>query len=200
MVAHEDVYNGIAMKRLKTREELSKALATMLPYDLTNDDVVFLCVGTDRSTGDAVGPMIGTYLTEFGYTNVVGTLENPCHAVNLADRAMEEVPEGKTVIAIDAALGKYESVGTFSVEKGSMSPGAGLGKKLGEYGDYSVTAVVNVAGFMEYFVLQNTRLRLSMHMAKDITSALMEVLPLNHAKPIVEDTYVPAVEQIASTL
>ena len=52
--------------------------------------VVFLCIGTDRSTGDSLGPLIGSRLEAEEISNVVviGTLEHPVHAVNL-DRTLE---------------------------------------------------------------------------------------------------------------
>mgnify|MGYP000231911284 FL=1 len=48
--------------------------------------VVFLCIGTDRSTGDSLGPLIGYQLKEKRLERVaiLGTLERPVHAMNLA--------------------------------------------------------------------------------------------------------------------
>lgn len=46
-------------------------------------EILFLCIGTDRSTGDSLGPLIGYKLKENGMRNarVLGTLEEPvpCH-------------------------------------------------------------------------------------------------------------------------
>ena len=55
-------------------------------------EILFLCIGTDRSTGDSLGPLIGSRLEAEGIGNVVviGTLEHPVHAVNL-DRTIEEL-------------------------------------------------------------------------------------------------------------
>ena len=43
--------------------------------------VVFLCIGTDRSTGDSLGPLIGSKLAAevTGDVTVIGTLEHPVH-------------------------------------------------------------------------------------------------------------------------
>lgn len=56
--------------------------------------VVFLCIGTDRSTGDSLGPLIGSRLEAEGIGDavVIGTLEHPVHAVNL-DRTLEHIEE-----------------------------------------------------------------------------------------------------------
>lgn len=144
----------------------------------TADDVWFLCVGTDRSTGDSLAPLVGKFLKQAGYTQVVGDLENPAHALNLAERFMREIPAGAFVCAIDACLGKVSSVGRIDVSDRPIRPGAGVGKELGSYGDMSITGIVNVGGFMEYFVLQNTRLSLVHQMAEDIVEIIKVRFPL----------------------
>ena len=49
--------------------------------------VLLFCIGTDRSTGDSLGPLIGHKLRDLGQKNervqVVGTLDCPVHAMNL---------------------------------------------------------------------------------------------------------------------
>ncbi|EJY56783.1 sporulation protein YyaC [Alicyclobacillus hesperidum URH17-3-68] len=41
-----------------------------------------------------------------------------------------------------------------------------------EFGDVTITGIVNVSGFMEYFVLQNTRLGIVMRMSDIVVQAL----------------------------
>lgn len=179
-VAHEEKYVGRAFRQLNGVEELTNALAALIPNSLNGNNVVFACIGTDRSTGDSLGPLVGTYLEGLGYT-VVGTMEEPLQALNLAERLEDEVYGrygNRKVIAIDASLGQPSSVGLFSAIEGPFKPGAGVGKDLPEVGDYSIMGIVNVGGFMEYFVLQNTRMSLVMSMAKDITSAIVNIFPL----------------------
>ena len=53
-------------------------------------------------------------------------------------------------------------------------PGAGVNKQLPEVGDIHITGIVNVSGFMEFFVLQNTRLNLVMKMAKTIANGIYQ--------------------------
>ena len=45
-------------------------------------------------------------------------------------------------------------------------------KDLPEIGDVHINGIVNVSGFMEYFVLQNTRLHLVMSMANVLAEGL----------------------------
>lgn len=139
-------------------------------------ELVCVCIGTDRSTGDALGPLVGSKLERLnpkGLT-VFGTLDNPVHAVNLQDTLhliQLEYPE-TTVIGIDACLGQLGSVGNLHLGIGPLKPGTGVNKKLPEVGQLHITGIVNVGGFMEYFVLQNTRLSTVMKMADTIASSL----------------------------
>ncbi|GMA50757.1 hypothetical protein GCM10025857_21140 [Alicyclobacillus contaminans] len=138
-------------------------------------EVVIICVGTDRSTGDAFGPIIGSKLHSTAGATVYGTLDEPVHAVNLAatlDTIAQIHRNRPFILAIDACLGKFDHVGHIIVEQGPLRPGAGVKKTLPEFGDFTITGVVNVSGFMEYFVLQNTRLGVVMRMTDIVVHAL----------------------------
>ena len=111
--------------------------------------VVFLCIGTDRSTGDSLGPLIGSRLEaeEIGGAVVIGTLEHPVHAVNL-DRTLEHIEEhypDAIIIAVDAAVGRWDHVGLVTLEKGPLRPGLGVRKELAAVGDISITGIVGGA-------------------------------------------------------
>lgn len=136
---------------------------------------ILVCIGTDRSTGDSLGPIVGTKLQEINhqYFKILGTLENPVHASNLP-QYLHIIEEFKNpfVIAIDACLGNIDNIGYINIGEGSLKPGAGVNKHLPAVGDLHITGVVNVGGFMEYFVLQNTRLHIVMKMAKIISDGI----------------------------
>ncbi|WP_068675976.1 spore protease YyaC [Oceanobacillus sp. Castelsardo] len=139
-------------------------------------DYVIVCIGTDRSTGDSLGPLTGTFLKELKpkHMTVYGTLHQPVHATNLHE-TMEMIMEkhkNPYIIAIDACLGKNSSIGHLIAAKGPLKPGAALNKTLPQVGDMHITAVVNIGGFMEYSVLQNTRLSFVMDMARQLASIL----------------------------
>ena len=73
-------------------------------------EIIFLCIGTDRVTGDCLGPYIGAQLSNhaFPMVHVYGTLSAPVHALNLTD-TMQEIQKrhpGSLIIAIDSSLGK----------------------------------------------------------------------------------------------
>ncbi len=145
-------------------------------YSRLYNDIVILCIGTDRSTGDCLGPLVGYKLKLIQYSNVYvyGTLDNPVHAKNLCE-VLEQIKakhDRPFIIAIDACLGKTDRVGRINIGKGPLKPGAGVNKSLPEVGHIHIVGVVNISGFMEYLILQNTRLSLVMRMADTISSGI----------------------------
>ncbi|OPX88294.1 MAG: hypothetical protein A4E53_02076 [Pelotomaculum sp. PtaB.Bin104] len=141
---------------------------------------ILLCIGTDRSTGDCLGPLIGSRINnwEQNFFTVYGTLDQPVHASNLQEKLKEiyETYIDPFIIAIDACLGKIESVGCVNLGYGSLQPGAGVNKDLPPVGEIHITGIVNVGGFMEYLVLQNTRLNLVMRLADVIAGGLKKTI------------------------
>lgn len=146
--------------------------------------IVVVCIGTDRSTGDALGPLVGTALSRYHSPlfTLYGTLDNPVHAVNLEETLclIREQHQEPYIIGIDACLGHSTSVGSIQVVEGPLRPGAGVNKQLPPVGDIHLTGIVNVGGFMEYFVLQNTRLSLVMRLSEIIASSLFSALKQWH--------------------
>jgi putative sporulation protein YyaC len=156
-------------------ESLAEQLLTNFPNMMIRP-IIFVCIGTDRSTGDSLGPLVGTLLEEKSINSfyIYGTLDEPIHAVNLQERLKEinSIHHNPYIIGIDACLGRIKNVGVIQVGEGPVKPGAGVNKELPPVGDIHITGIVNVSGFMEYFVLQNTRLNLVMKMAKTIANGI----------------------------
>ncbi len=140
--------------------------------------IAVVCIGTDRSTGDALGPLVGSMLEEMGRgsATVYGTLDEPVHATNIVQVLNRIQGRFGAILAVDACLGRLDNVGTVSVGLGPLQPGAGVHKDLPAVGDLYITGTVNVGGLMEYFVLQNTRLSLVMRMARVIAAGVHPVI------------------------
>lgn len=145
----------------------------------------YVCIGTDRATGDCLGPLVGSRLGDLlSKACIYGTLEKPAHAVNLSDTLDEiarDLPQA-IIVAIDACLGKVDRIGFINVKKGSLQPGTALNKDLPAVGDFHVSGVVNVGGLLDHLVLQNTRLyvvyQMAQLIAEGITAAHMRYLRL----------------------
>ena len=138
--------------------------------------VVFLRIGTDRSTGDSLGPLIGSRLEAEEISNVVviGTLEHPVHAVNL-DRTLEHIEEhypDAIIIAVDAAVGRWDHVGLVTLEKGPLRPGLGVRKELAAVGDISITGTAGGAESGDPLFLQSIRLSMVMRLADCISRSI----------------------------
>lgn len=161
-------------------EVLSERLFSIIGQIPSQQPLIIVCVGTDRSTGDSLGPLVGTQLQRYNIDglHLYGTLDQPVHAMNLKDTLAQIQSEYNNpfIIAIDACLGQLTSVGCIQIGSGPVKPGAGVNKELPPVGDMHITGIVNVGGFMEYFVLQNTRLSLVMNMAEVIAKSFQVAL------------------------
>lgn len=151
--------------------ELEQFLKSVAIMHSNRSRIVFICIGSDRSTGDSFGPLVGTMLQERGWPNVIGTLEMPCDA-HAVEHAVQAINGDSIVIAIDACLGKPTSVGRFIVTEGPLQPGKAIGRRLPAIGRYSIAGVVNANGPKAYWMLQTTSLYLVMQMAKEAANAI----------------------------
>lgn len=141
--------------------------------------VVFLCIGTDRSTGDSLGPLIGYKLSgrRTRRVNIVGTLDSPVHAMNL-EQAVTMVNlryPNHVVVAVDASVGNLDHVGCITLGKGSLQPGLGVCKELREVGDLFITGIVGGYGSHDPLMLQSVRLSVVMQMADCICESIFLV-------------------------
>lgn len=138
--------------------------------------VIFLCIGTDRSTGDCLGPLVGEKLKFLVRNHVVlyGNLEHPVHAKNLEETLMEinSIYKNPFIVAIDACLGNLQNVGKIFIENKPLTPGAAMNKNLPKVGNISITGIVNISGGLEFMVLQNTRLYTVMQLADVISKGI----------------------------
>lgn len=154
-------------------KELINLINQNNPY---NYPIVILCIGTDRATGDCLGPIIGYKLKASYLKNipVYGTLSEPIHAKNIEETIYHINNHHKNpfIIAIDACLGKTNHIGMVILGEGPITPGAGVNKTLPPVGNIYITGIVNFSGFMDINVLLNTRLNTVMEMADFIVIGL----------------------------
>ncbi len=125
--------------------------------------IVFLCIGTDRSTGDSLGPLVGYKLLERGLKGkafrqaaVFGTLDRPVHAMNLE---------------------QYHAF--------VLKPGLGVSKNLSEVGDIFITGIVGGCTSFDPVMLQSIRLSVVMHLADCICESIGLVENLWDFPPVI---------------
>lgn len=159
--------------------EIGNALEYYISHiDFCWNDLIFLCIGSDRITGDCLGPLIGNQLTRANvhpYT-VYGTLDDPVHALNLADvvNDIQYTHPQSLIIAIDASLGSTTHQGCICVGEGAILPGAGVSKNLPAVGNLFITGIVNQTGISPHLLLSSTRLSDVMRMADSISSGILD--------------------------
>lgn len=145
-------------------------------YNTSNSDIVIVCIGSDRATGDCLGPLVGDKLSKSKCPYFVyGTLDAPVHAKNL-HRTIKTIYKKHTnpfIIAIDASLGNSNHVGYVSLIQGALKPGIGVNKSLPDIGNISITGIVNISGMINNIIIQSTRLAVVMNLADFISDGLL---------------------------
>lgn len=156
----------------------------ILHYRNNWSELVFLCIGTDRVTGDCLGPFVGQKLSSYSGTDfsVYGTLFQPVHALNLTDiyQHIQTHHPNALVIAIDASLGEKKHLGYVTIANGALHPGAAIHKQLPSVGHIHITGIVNVSGVLEQLTLQTTRLSTVIFLADKIVQGILESIPLSN--------------------
>lgn len=186
--------------------EFSKKLSSFLNAgDAFSRPIAVMCIGSDRSTGDSLGPIIGYKLSKFSFNNVFiyGSLNSPINAVNLelAISFIKKIHKNPYVIAIDASLGRADHVGCVTLAEGPLCPGLGVKKELPKVGSLHITGIVNTAGNKENLLLQTTRLSTVMTLADIITAGFVETFRDNklNVYPYSQPSHAQSYQQLATS-
>lgn len=150
-----------------------------------NRPIVFLCIGSDRATGDSLGPLVGHQLiTSLSLshctkkTAVYGSLRHTVHAGNLSETlaSIYNRYSNPFIVAIDASLGIPEHIGFVTLGTGSLRPGIGVSHDLPAAGDIHITGIVNHSGSNNHLTLQTTRLLTVAELAGFISQGILRTL------------------------
>lgn len=161
---------------IEAQQKLLNILSGLVMNEL---EIVVVCIGTDRVSGDSLGPLVGTLLTEeCRHAKVYGTLHNPVHAQNLSETIalIKKEHADAFVIAVDACLGKAANVEKIIFLDKPLKPGTGVNKDLPEVGNVNIQGIVNIGGFLPQLVIQNTRMNTIYNMAKIIAATLAQTI------------------------
>lgn len=179
---NKELKSGKKLYYFNTKErysvyDFSQSLFDMIQKNLcTSKQIILLCIGSDRATGDSLGPIVGYKLSKLHQKNLIlyGTLEHPVHAKNLHDtiKHIHKTHPESFIIAIDASLGKSSHIGYITLGEGPLLPGAGVNKALPPVGDIFITGIVNFSGMLDHMLLQTTRLNIVMALADFISNGI----------------------------
>lgn len=107
---------------------------------------VVICIGSDKISGDALGPLVGGLLRN-KYSipcPVYGTETKPVNGVNLPEyrKMIENYHNSSTIIAIDAAVGLKSELGKIKIRKGGIKAGGAINSPHELFGSIGILGVV----------------------------------------------------------
>lgn len=142
--------------------------------------IVLVCIGTDRATGDCLGPLVGHFLKQQMPSKIpfiFGNLSHPVHAANLAQTLayIKTSIFSPYIIVIDACLGSPGHVGYVTLSNQALHPGKGVHKKLPSLGQISITGIVDCFGEENYSIIQSTRLHQVVRLATFIANGIQKI-------------------------
>lgn len=138
---------------------------------------VIVCVGSDLSVGDSLGPIVGTKLKEKlcgANVFVYGTLAKPitAHEVKYMTEFISSTHPDSKVIAVDAAVGVSGDIGLIKLSGKPLRPGSGANKRLNKIGDVSVLGIVAEKSVFNYSLFSATRLNFVYKMSEVVAEAI----------------------------
>lgn len=183
-------YDNDYYQKNEQKEEFIKNLTSILYEEKRKNgfmELVILCVGTDKITGDCLGPLVGTKLKELlscyniFNINIYGTLENNISYSNakINLNIIEKMHPNAYIIVVDAALSKRENIGKIFIEKNETVLGKGLNKNKIRVGKLSIKAVVGENRKIpkyNFYTLKNTSLNTVINLANIVAEGIVEVI------------------------
>ena len=148
---------------------------------------VILCIGSDLSVGDSLGPVTGTKLKQqLAGLNcyVYGTLAKPITAdeVKYMNELLQATHPDSPVIAIDAAVGIAGDIGLIKLGNKALKPRSGANKRLQKVGDVSIMGIVAEHSVFNYSLFSATRLNIIYKMASIIAEGVSSYILENLQK------------------
>lgn len=135
------------MDNIGLRQNLENKLKQILKEAYENfNNIVVMCIGTDRVIGDAFGPLVGYNIKKYETETfrVYGDLEDIISANNIDEKLSQIYDEyyNPFIITIDSALSYKIKPGSIIIENRGLIPGASLGKNIDRIGNVSIKGIV----------------------------------------------------------
>ena len=113
---------------------------------MNEKETIVICIGSDRVAGDMLGPLVGSSLRDEYHLPypVYGALGESVNGLNLEEylSMIERRHGGSRIIAVDAALGKADDVGTIRLKRGGIRAGGAMERPFDRVGDVGIVGVV----------------------------------------------------------
>ena len=160
-----------------TENHLKDKISNGLESFFGGQKPVIVCIGTDLSIGDSLGPIVGTMLHEYDLNAFIyGRLSETITAKDI--RSVKSFvskahPTAKTLV-VDAAIGGKDDVGSIKMSLAPIRPGLGANKDLPEIGTVTLIGIVAERSCANYSFLNLTRLSPVYEMAKSIADGIAD--------------------------
>ncbi len=153
-----------------SRKHLADALLSCL-----NRPFIVLCIGTDKSISDSLGPFCGMFLKRSCDLPVFGTLDKPVHRENLSFTmdVIRLLHPRHTVLAIDAAYGMREDSGSVMLINDGIVAAGYAEDVTYKAGDVALLGVTDYPG-SERDWLNKVRIATVYEMAEMISGAVID--------------------------
>ena len=140
---------GRSSKKAETIQSAQKESVPTVPlisaFGKDRRQTVIVCFGTTSISGDSLGPMVGSMLTEKYNIPafVYGTEQHCVNGKNMKEwiSFITAAHKDALFIAIDASLGQEDRVGKIVIRDDGVCPAAIKGKRT-RFGDIGILAVV----------------------------------------------------------
>ena len=141
-----------------------------------SENLVIVCIGTDKCIGDCLGPLVGTLLKQSMLPiPVYGSIDSPIHALNI-DKKLKSILSdhpNSYIIGIDACLGEESSIGEVHIRDFPIRPGKGVGKSLPDVGQKSIVGIIDSNEHADLFYKRSIRLSFVFDIAKVISKGIL---------------------------
>lgn len=171
---------------IKQREKYNM-FVNDLKSKMNNKDkvIIFLCIGTNKVTGDSLGPIVGTNLQKMLKGNkrikVFGNMNNPINALNIKENIdyINKMYMDKYIIVIDSAVSDKNLIGEIFITRNKTILGNGINNKISEIGDISIKCSVckdEYSSVNNFKSLQNVPKRFIKNLANIVSIGICEVV------------------------
>ena len=158
-----------------TENHLKDKISNGLERFFGGQKPIIICIGTDLSIGDSLGPIVGTMLHEYRINAFIyGRLSETITAKDIKSikSFVSKVHPTTKTLVVDAAIGGKDDVGSIKMSLAPIRPGLGANKDLPEIGTVNLIGIVAERSCANYSFLNLTRLSPVYEMAKSIADGI----------------------------
>lgn len=140
---NDDTYDDIMIKLSSDLNNRIKKLKRKFNYE----DIIIVCIGSDKIVGDSYGPLVGSNLVDrelppnVGVYGVIGNTINATNIHKFLCKYNSEINR-KLVIAVDATVSSCDNFKSITISNEPIYPGKAIGKVLPKVGDISLMGII----------------------------------------------------------